>query len=195
MKDTNIRYQKLVEYDADHGFIYGLYDKREPERLRYVGQTMYLLDRFHRHVSDAFKEKSRSYNLPSARWIRKIGKANLSMKPIYYVPLAEIDEAEIDFIAQLKPDLNLSPGGKGGLRGVPRTEETRKKISASKLGKPQPWMAGENHPNYGKGRIQGDELILVHKLRSEGMSVTGIAAQLKVSRGAIDTALKRGTGS
>lgn len=181
----------MITYDENYGFIYCLLDSRDPDNVRYIGQTIHFPDRFYKHIADAYNPKANSYNNPSARWIRKIGKSNVIAKPLFYVTRECLNEKEIYAIAKFKPDLNISPGGIGGIRGLPRSEETRAKISAAKLGKPQPWQSGENHWNYGKGRIKGKDILLVHKLRSEGMSVTKIAAQLKVSRGAVYTALNK----
>lgn len=99
------------------GWIYGLFDTEEPNRIRYGGKTLSrrgVADRIYHHIWGARKLNK---PIPSAHWIRKIGGDRVG-----YVILEEttsdlIDEAEIRWIAELRSrgmaDLNVTSGGDG----------------------------------------------------------------------------------
>lgn len=74
--------------------------------------------------------------------IRKYGKDAFMVEEIFYPSSAdEATRKEVEFIAQHKANnhlfgYNMTVGGDGVMLGRKHSEETRKKISASKTGKP-----------------------------------------------------------
>ena len=132
-----------------YGYVYGLYDPQTNE-LRYIGQTTMLLwRRLACHLSPSVLAR------PSHRthWLQ--GLLDRSLRPTIK-PLAEatskeeLDCLEVQHIAAARERgerlVNLEPGGNTPSlehraklaalkRGVPRTAETKAKISASKKGR------------------------------------------------------------
>lgn len=98
--------------------IYGLYDDLEPDRIRYVGKSSGkrgVKDRIYHHKWLSRKSTS---NLPSSRWIRKIGEERLRYRVLEIVELiSDLDPAEIRMIAHYRSlgqaDLNIASGGEG----------------------------------------------------------------------------------
>jgi hypothetical protein len=97
--------------------VYGLYDARTPDRIRYVGMTTRGLSqrlKYHRlHANYTANAK-----WPVNRWKRKIGD-NLAGRVLVICDSRETAWAvEIDYIAAYKgigqADLNIHPGGSGG---------------------------------------------------------------------------------
>ena len=106
---------------------------------RYVGITARTLSRrWKEHVADAMRRPS---GRPLYYAIRKYGPEAFSITSLFVAASYEgLLSAERELIAQLgtlAPDgYNLSPGGEGCL-GIKRSAETRRLISAAKLGKPR----------------------------------------------------------
>lgn len=127
------------------GWIYAVYDAREPERVRYVGKTQVSIkERTTGHWYDARRQTRRS-NSRMVNWLLKrldqpeiVGFREVG----FYPSLSELNHAEISLIAELRAigqaDLNIADGGEGRA-GVPWSEETRKKVVGL--------YAGEKHPN------------------------------------------------
>lgn len=114
--------------------IYGLLLKSDPDRIRYVGQTvMGARKRFWAHTNAARNGSSQRRPQPVSLWIRKHGSEQVSYRVL---EMAE-DESHLQYlemfwIAQMRElgqaDLNIHPGGMGGSR--PGTEIERAKRSA-----------------------------------------------------------------
>lgn len=99
------------------GWIYGLFDIEEPNRIRYGGKTLSrrgVADRVYHHLWGARKLNR---PIPSAHWIRKIGKDRVGYVILEETTADLIDEAEIRWIAELRSrgmaDLNVTDGGDG----------------------------------------------------------------------------------
>lgn len=123
--------------------IYGLYCtcescNREPEKIRYVGQTTRGAEvrfRFHRYdaIAENYSVKS---DLAVYRWMRKHGVENIHFRVLEgEVPLEDLDEREVCWIAELQTfsreyseGLNLSVGG-ASVRGYKHSEESLRKMS------------------------------------------------------------------
>jgi hypothetical protein len=137
----------------DRYTVYGVYDPREPEHIRYIGCTRFLLaDRMALAFSVAKHAKwnSRPYWI----WLGQIWKQGVrpAVKALYRVRRDEDwGRAERRWIAKLKSEghqlLNMTLGGPGGsgpehsartitrLSGQKLSPETRAKISAATTGR------------------------------------------------------------
>ncbi len=104
----------------------------------YIGQTIKSLNvRRNRHISDALLDKSNAYFHNA---IRKYGKKNFKWEIITeYNSIKELNDAEIRIIQEhnsFENGYNLTCGGEGKLGcKYKHTEETKRKISESHLGK------------------------------------------------------------
>jgi len=128
-------------------FIYGLIDPTT-NQLRYIGKSLNPKVRLRRHIADINLHDSHK-----DRWLKKLIKNNF--KP----ELIIVDEVlpnewqfwEIHYIEYFKfIGCSLTNSTIGGdqppsTKGRPHTEESRKKMSNNKKGKPIPWL------NNGKG--------------------------------------------
>lgn len=139
------------------GAIYGLYAPLYSECIRYVGQTVQMpYIRYRQHLTSAFIKESVVYNLPCARWIRKVKEngGEVLQKVFVFVSEEELDTLEVAFIEAFQvrglADLNVSKGGFGGCRGRVVSEETKRKLSEAQKGVSRPHMRGERHPQFGK---------------------------------------------
>jgi hypothetical protein len=98
------------------GFIYGLFDSRDPDRIRYVGQTRNRLgvkDRVYHHRWDSANRVSS----PVRRWILEIGQEHLKYRILSCVPKDILDHEEVWHISERRSlgqaDLNMLDGGQG----------------------------------------------------------------------------------
>jgi len=111
----------------------------------YVGQTIYSLEaRWAGHISD-----SRRSDSLFSRAIRKYGPAGFSVTVLTNAPQQDLDGLEMLWIAVLDSrnrsiGYNLKSGGSHGKH----SEETKRKISAKKLG--SPGRSGAANPMFGK---------------------------------------------
>lgn len=127
--------------------VYGLFDKSEPNRIRYVGLTTKGINaRFAGHWSQAQNTKRK---LPVLLWIRKREKSELGICLIEWADNVEhLKQLEIFHIAQYRElgmaDLNLTDGGEA-LNGRIPSEEWRAKHSARMMGSQNP-MHGIKRP-------------------------------------------------
>lgn len=123
------------------GYIYALFDPREPDRIRYVGQTILPVGvRLGKHIAQC-----RYRQTYSKSWIKSLLRDGVT--PEYRVleeveDDAQLDEAEIRWIAKLRAEghrlTNIAEGGSSGNRGRKRgsmPQETRDKIGAANRGK------------------------------------------------------------
>ena len=101
-----------------------------------------------KHFSDV--KQGRKYKLHNS--IRKYGKENFTYEQIDEAKSAEeLRQKEIKMIAELKPELNISPGGSMSFHGHAHTEEHKQYMS--KL------LSGKNNPAYGKPGYWADKEI------------------------------------
>lgn len=111
--------------------IYGLYDPREPEAIRYVGKT----ERSLRERMINHRHNSKSGHCPVNRWIRKLRRHGISFKWRILEECSEDDwiEKEKHHIDKWRRRtgarfLNITEGGEG-TSGWHHTREARQKIS------------------------------------------------------------------
>lgn len=119
---------------------------------RYIGITsQYLSHRKSRHFRCAEKESSQTY---FHRAIRKYGRENFSFTTIRKCQtFKEANLAEIELIADLKPEYNQAKGG-GGCLGWSPSDETREKMRERMLGKPSYWKGKELPESFLEGRAR-----------------------------------------
>jgi len=100
--------------------IYGLYDPRDPEIIRYVGKTqMTIQKRLQGHIDEARSNKSKTYKI---HWIQKLLKENIKplIKVLEFCDENNWQEKEIFWIAKLNNLTNSTIGGEIiGCRNVP----------------------------------------------------------------------------
>lgn len=107
----------------------------------YVGATEKGLDvRKRKHLANAKRGQSGKFYTS----IRKYGTVSFEFVSVrscggFWQAL----EIERQVIAELKPEYNLTEGG-GGVKGLKFSEESRKKMSDAKIGKPCLWVLGPN---------------------------------------------------
>lgn len=125
--------------DGDKTNIYGLVDPRTQE-LRYVGKANDLYERLKQHIWQRHHQNHRS------KWIASVIKSGF-LPDIFLIEEVEISkwqESErfwINYFKFIGANLvNHTNGGEGG-GGYKHTEEAKRKISESKIGKP----ISENH--------------------------------------------------
>jgi len=121
----------------------------------YVGLTTQPLpERWKQHCR--FSRKGSMTHLHCA--IRKHGENAFTYQVLEHTTTERMNDRERHYIAELQSQYNMTIGGEGCV-GITRSEETRKKMSASQKGKPKSEqhrarlsaaVAGENHPRYGK---------------------------------------------
>ena len=138
--------------------IYTLSDPRNPNEIRYVGKTKQTLSRrLTNHISDS---KSRRYKLHTSNWIYSLLREGISpiieeLDSIECELKEDWADLEKYWISQMKcwgfKLTNLTDGGDGNqnqifskeaiekrakkIKGIPRDEETKRKISESHKGK------------------------------------------------------------
>jgi len=123
-------------------YIYGLIDPNI-EQLRYVGKSVNPKIRLRKHISERWKSDSHKN-----RWVRKLLGEDIKPRLIVIdvVPKLEWQFWEIFYIAYFKGlGINLTNGTKGGdqppsTKGRKHTEESKRKMSEIKKGKPIPWL-------------------------------------------------------
>lgn len=114
------------------GVIYGISHPDEPNRIRYIGQTVQDLNkRRHGH----FEAASKNQRTRIARWVRKHYDKRSEL--IFEVlgecySREELNNLEVSLIRTLRKhgqaDLNIAPGGKSG-SGTPMAEEMKERFS------------------------------------------------------------------
>lgn len=123
-------------------YIYGLIDPIT-NQIRYVGKSLNPKSRLRRHIADR-----NLYDSYKDRWIRKLKENNIRPELII---IDEVLEKEWQFwesyyISYFKfIGCNLTNGTNGGdqppsTKGRKHREESKKKMSQSKKGKPIPWL-------------------------------------------------------
>lgn len=121
-------------------YIYGIYNPKNPKNIRYIGKTKKnVKERLKQHIYLSKKKVKR----PLYLWINKLLENNINPEIMI---IEETDserwiEREIFWISEYKKNkklLNLSDGGESNLNYKP-SDETKKKISKSNLGKHFYW--------------------------------------------------------
>lgn len=145
-------------------YIYGLCEPTTGE-LRYIGKSVSPNNRFRRHISDVNK-----YNSYKDRWIR--GLISENKKPSMFI-IDVVNKEEwvfwerfyISYFNYLGCRLTNTTGGGDEpptTKGRKHTEESKRKMSKSKKGKPIPWLNNgekrseehkQNLSNSLKGRV------------------------------------------
>jgi len=159
-------------------FIYSISDPRELQRVRYIGKTGHSLKtRLRWHLKDCFKGDN--YR---CRWIRRLISDGVKpqINPICIVEDTMANDTEKALIKVYKSigvDLvNGTDGGDGScglseesreklrlrFKGIPRSEETKRKISASMMGNQR--FLGRHHSNEAKEKIS--KALMGNKSRS-----------------------------
>lgn len=113
------------------GVVYAVTHDKEPDRVRYYGQTTGAVKRRRQGHYDTVRSGE---DRPISRWLRKYyaeqDRVHFTVVRKCY-SREELDQAEIDLISEGRKmghcDLNISAGG-GGLSGVPNSEEQKEKI-------------------------------------------------------------------
>lgn len=128
--------------DKDTGFIYILSDPITGE-IRYIGKTTQFLDeRFYQHLYDA-KRHNKSH---LHKWINYLLNRNLepNIEILETVTTKELNTLEKLYISIGRQRglnlVNISGGGEGGgsMTGKHHSEESKKKMSDAKKGRPMP---------------------------------------------------------
>lgn len=137
--------KKFTEEDfmSYFGVIYKITNKINSKL--YIGQSTNFLTRCRLHEEVGFNVKSRQYNHPLYKSIRKYGIANFEIEIIDHCSsLDELNEREIYYISTFDTIIdhgkgyNLEYGGKNGLK----SQATRAKMRKS--------LGGCNSPSYGR---------------------------------------------
>lgn len=90
---------------------------------RYIGQSINIRRRLNDH------KWNKCCTSIISKAIAKYGWDAFDKTVLEFCPVEELDEKEIQYIAELKPEYNLSKGGKSGLRGYKHPKSFGEKIS------------------------------------------------------------------
>lgn len=142
------------------GFIYRVYDRREPNRTRYVGQTIKTVPiRARGHWRDA----RRLSKYPIHHFLNKRDVEDVVFEAIEEVPVSDLDRREVYWIAHYRSsgeaDLNVTDGG-SGFRGRKFSEEERKARREAMTGK----YRGERHGNH---KLTWEDVREIREVRAE----------------------------
>lgn len=107
------------------------------DKKRYIGKSVNIPKRWREHKSLLRKGCHHNRHLQSA-W-NLYGEKAFNFKVLEYAEPKKLDELEITYISEYKAfgekGYNFTMGGNGGLLGMPKTEETRRKISEANKGR------------------------------------------------------------
>lgn len=168
-------------------YIYGLFDPRLPDNIRYIGKTYQLKIRIWTHIKSASnKNEQKTYRI---NWIKKLAKENIQpdFKILEECNMYNWEERESYWIAKLKSEghklTNATSGGDGcnnptpELRkklsdshkgnksrlGIPHTEEMKKHFSKIRKGRPGTEAEKQRMIEYNKSKGKGYTLSEEHK--------------------------------
>lgn len=115
-----------------------IYSAKSPSGKFYIGMTIGpFLRRQRQHIYYAVHEKNYLYQTKLSKAIRKYGQL-MEWSILYQnVPGSKLNDMEVWIIAaynSFADGYNSTPGGAGRQAGSPLSEETRKKMSASRMG-------------------------------------------------------------
>lgn len=117
--------------------VYGLVSSKEPNRVRYVGQTKLSTGR--RLALHKYQSKNTTSHTPVGKWIQSQIKKGFEIKIVTLVSAGVWDKTEqetIEVYRQKDILLNLTDGGCGHT-GSSMSDETKAKMRAASLGKPK----------------------------------------------------------
>lgn len=136
----------------------GIYQiKNQINGHRYIGSAVNLRNRWLGHLSGLRRQRHRNRHLQAA--FKKYGEDAFVFSVLEYVrELGKLIECEQHYLDALHPEYNIESVA-GSSLGVRRTEETRRKMTASRMGhqttaetrrKISESLSGARHPMYGK---------------------------------------------
>ncbi|UOE45984.1 GIY-YIG nuclease family protein [Agromyces larvae] len=174
--------------------IYGLYHVDDPERIRYVGQTLNgAASRFKQHLSSA--TQARRINTPVYRWIRKHGVDAIRCRVLEAVDDASLlDEREVFWVRELgtfrgEYGLNMSAGG--GSLGFRHSEDAKRRMSeaAKRRGMTKAnaarSLARARGQKVGNSILTREDVIEIKRLLWSGEPRSTLAAKFGVTQPAI----------
>ena len=185
--------------------VYGLKSSND-DNIRYIGQTTAPIGRrLREHVTAA---QNAANDAPVQRWIRKALANGFSINIVAIEQDAELDAAEIHWIAHYKSAstdcLNVNPGGDRGARGVkrslatrlkmckPRSESTRQKMRKAKSSTHRANMSiGQIGNTKARGeanrhaKLSTDDVVCIRSLLEHGESGAEIARRYGVQRSCV----------
>jgi group I intron endonuclease len=130
----------------------------------YIGKSSNLNHRRIKHFSELRNKKHKNKHLENA--FHKYGEKNFIFKVILYCEPEELTYYEQSLVDLLKPEYNICKECVDNLLGVPRSEETKRKISENTVHK-----SGEEHWNFGKHHTEETKIKISNsnkgKIRSE----------------------------
>lgn len=168
------------------GVVYVVTDKRDPDRVRYVGRTVQgLTARSHKHWGDCTR-----FTTAFSNWLRKrldrredVVFTVVSHHP--NVPL--LNEAEKQTIAHYRAlgqaDLNLTDGGDGSCPGPWSEDRIRNHFNSV--------PRGENHPHHVLTQAEVSEIR--SRATSEPVNVSELAREYKVTVSTMSEMLRNET--
>ena len=120
-------------------YIYGLFDVRDPDSIRYVGKSVQPRIRMNHHLSDASRFRGCNHRV---NWINSVINrgSSIGMICIKCVDEAESCRVECEIIAQYKAagaSLVNGTNGGDGCCGMVLSEESRNKIRLKSIGRKQ----------------------------------------------------------
>lgn len=133
------------------GSIYSIYNNISNKR--YIGQTIQPLNK---RISQHFNQSKKGINTPLYRSMRMYEKDSFIVTLLEECDINLLDSREqywINHFNTFKEGYNCDKGG-GGIRGHKMSEETRKKMSESKKGKPSNRKGKTNSPESNLKRSQ-----------------------------------------
>ena len=114
-------------------YIYSIYNKLS--KKRYIGQTIQPL---HKRVYQHFNQSKKGVDTPLYHALRKYSRNNFEIEVIEECDKSILNEREkywIDYYHTFTEGYNCNSGGQGSV-GFKHNEETRRKMSDAKKGKP-----------------------------------------------------------
>ena len=111
---------------------------------RYIGASKDIRKRIWGHKKDAKANRK----LKISKAIAKYGFDNFKVEVLEVCSVDELDEKEVAWIANLKPEYNTALGGKAGLKGYKHSDEVRRHLS--ELGKKQWERMSDEQKNFVK---------------------------------------------
>jgi hypothetical protein len=156
-------------------YIYALYDPREPEQVRYIGQTRNGTRRPASYARAGRWNCTKKSQTHLFHWIRKIQSEGTdpAWKIIKECTADELDHWETTLIAEHRanghPLTNMTDGGEGGgaMKGRKHSPETIAKMRAAQLGKHHTPEARAKMSAAKKGRKLTDEQLVNVRARHQ----------------------------
>ena len=109
--------------------------------LFYIGQTTNLYKRRKYHICDLTNNKYKNPHLQNS-W-NKHGGENFIFEILIHCESSELDKYEQFFVDTLKPEYNIMKECVSSPKGLTLSEEHKKKLSISHMGKPGYWKGKE----------------------------------------------------